>query len=242
MSFDDEPPLRIERSDRPEPRPRRRVSRKGLLVGLAGACVLGPAFGLMARPQLITDRPKPAPMEPSAKTAERQLELEMAEPPPEPKLAERPPLETMSPETIAAGEQAAAPPLLEPPPAPEPPQAREAPWAPEPPWAREPPPAPVAREPLRAGRPSFDCRRAQSLAEEMICEDAVLAAADRHMARAFERAVRSGVPLDQLQAEQRDFMAMREDAARRSPRALASLYDQRIADLNAMADGPDPTW
>ncbi|HEY9235611.1 MAG TPA: hypothetical protein VIP08_11320, partial [Phenylobacterium sp.] len=101
---------------------------------------------------------------------------------------------------------------------------------------------PVAREPAQAIRPSFDCRRAESLAEELICTDAVLAAADRHMARAFDRAVRSGVPLRQLQAEQRDFMAMREDAAQRSPQALASLYDQRIADLNAMADGPDPTW
>ena len=30
---------------------------------------------------------------------------------------------------------------------------------------------------------------------------------------------------------------MREDAALRSPRALARLYDQRIDDLNAIADG-----
>ena len=252
MSFDDEPPLTIERPDRrPERRSGRRLNRKALLVGVAGACALGLAFGLMARPQLITDRPAPEPMEPTARTAERQLELEMAEPPPEPKLAERAPLETLSPETIEAAKAssppqiAEPPPVLEPaepPPAPEAPRAPEAPWAQEPPWAREAPPAPIAREPPRATRPSFDCRRAQSLAEEMICEDAVLAAADRHMARAFERAVRSGVPLRQLQAEQRDFMAMREDAARRAPRALASLYDQRIYELNAVADGPGPTW
>jgi uncharacterized protein YecT (DUF1311 family) len=245
MNFDDEPPLRMERAERPPPR--RRLSRKALLGGVAGACVLGLAFGLMARPQLITDRlpAKPAP----SGAAQRQLELEMAPPPPEPKLAERPALETLSPETIEAGQRSFAPPEPQPldelPPAPEPPQpppAPEARWAPEPPWAREAPQAPVAREPQMVWRPSFDCRQAQSLAEELICTDAVLAAADRHMARAFDRAVRSGVPLRQLQAEQRDFMAMREDAARRSPRALASLYDQRIADLNAMADGPDPTW
>lgn len=242
MSFDDEPPLTMERSGPPGREAPRRMNRKALLAGVAGVCALGLAFGLMARPQLITDGLKPADGPP------RQIELEMADPPPEPKLAERPPLETLSPETIAAGERAVAPPEPVPAPAPEPPEppiardAPEAPWAPEPPWALEPPRAPVAREPLRASRPSFDCRQAQSLAEEMVCTDAVLSAADRHMARAFERAVRSGVPLRQLQAEQRDFMAMREDAARRSPRALASLYDQRIDDLNAMADGPGPTW
>lgn len=251
MSFDDEPPLRMEPAE-PREAPRR-LNRKALAAGVAGACVLGLAFGLMARPQLITDRLPAAPMQPSAKT-ERQLELEMAEPPPEPKLAQRPPLETLSPETIDAGQRAFTPPeppppepmpqedLLPPPEPAEPPPTPEAPWAAEPPWAREAPQAPVAREPPRFSRPSFDCRQAQSLAEEMICTDAVLAAADRHMARAFDRAVRSGVPLRQLQAEQRDFMAMREDAARRSPRALASLYDQRIDDLNAMADGPGPTW
>lgn len=234
MNFDDEPPLTMERADRSPPR---RLNRKALLAGVAGACVLGLAFGLMAQPQLITDRLVAKPAHSGA--APRQLELEMAEPPPQPKLAERPPLETLSPETVEAGERSFAPPeppldVLPPPPEPAEP--------PHPPWAREAPQAPVAPEPPQFARPSFDCRQAQSLAEELICTDAVLAAADRHMARAFDRAVRSGVPLRQLQAEQRDFMAMREDAARRSPRALASLYDQRIADLNAMADGPDPTW
>ncbi|MET3526377.1 lysozyme inhibitor LprI family protein [Phenylobacterium koreense] len=228
------------------------MNGKALAGGVALACVLGVGLGLAARPQILTRAI--AALAPAAQNDERRLELQMAEPPPEPKFAERPPLETLSPETLEAGQQAAAPTAPigppevlapaapEPAPAFEPPPVAEPPWPPEPPRARQAPRPPVAREPAQAIRPSFDCRRAESLAEELICTDAVLAAADRHMARAFDRAVRSGVPLRQLQAEQRDFMAMREDAAQRSPQALASLYDQRIADLNAMADGPDPTW
>lgn len=228
----DEKPLTIER---PEPPPSRRPGRKALLLGVAGACALGLAFGLMARPQLITDGPPREPMQASAKTAERQMDIVMGEAPPPPPLPERPPLETMSPETVAATAPPPEPfreePRLVPREPPEPPQA---PWAPE---------APIAREPPRAGAPpSFDCRQAGSLAEEMICTDAVLAAADRHMARAFQRAVRSGAPYEQLRAEQNDWLAMREDAALRSPRALAALYDQRIAELNAIAEGPGPDW
>ena len=92
----------------------------------------------------------------------------------------------------------------------------------------------------RRGDPAVagaDCAAPGSLAEEMICADPGLAAADRQMARAFRRALRSGAPYHDLRAEQRDFMALREDAALRSPRALARLYDQRIEDLNAIADG-----
>ena len=227
----DEPPLTLERH--PDPRPPRRPGRKALLLGVTAACALGLAFGLMARPQLITDGPPRSPMQPSPRTAAGQMDIVMGEPPPPAPLPARPPLETMSQETIAA---ATPPPAPERPPleAPQPPEPPQAPWAPE---------APVAREPTYAtARPSFDCRQAQSLAEEMVCTDAVLAAADRHMARAFQRAVRSGAPYDQLRAEQNDWMAMREDAALRSPRALAALYDQRIAELNAIAEGPGPDW
>ena len=50
------------------------------------------------------------------------------------------------------------------------------------------------------------------------------------------------VMFDLLQAEQNNWMAIREEAARRSPRAVAALYDQRIEQLNAMARGPGPDW
>jgi uncharacterized protein len=95
----------------------------------------------------------------------------------------------------------------------------------------------VAREPLpvRAVRPSFDCSGASSYAEEMVCAEPDLAAADRRLARAFQSALRAGVPYDMLRNEQDDWLAIREQAARRSPAAVASIYDQRIDELNAMA-------
>ena len=65
---------------------------------------------------------------------------------------------------------------------------------------------------------------------------AMLIAADRQLNRAYDRALRAGVPASELAADQDQWMASREDAALRSPRALARLYDQRIAELNAWAD------
>ena len=52
--------------------------------------------------------------------------------------------------------------------------------------------------------------------------------------------MRSGAaPADQLRQDQRDWLDIREDAARRSPRAVMNLYEQRINELNDLADeGP----
>ena len=84
-------------------------------------------------------------------------------------------------------------------------------------------------------RPSFDCRYAGSLSEEMVCADPQLAAADRRLAQAYDRAVAAGVPRRYLRAEQDDWLAIREQAARRSPGAVADIYEQRTAELNDMA-------
>jgi len=70
----------------------------------------------------------------------------------------------------------------------------------------------------------------------MVCADPALASADRQMARAYQRALRAGAAPGELRQEQRDWMAIREDAARQSPRALAQIYDQRIQELNQIAD------
>jgi uncharacterized protein YecT (DUF1311 family) len=84
------------------------------------------------------------------------------------------------------------------------------------------------------------CAGAASRAAEMVCSDPDLGAADRELTRAYRRALRSGAaPPEQLRADQQDWLAIREDAARRSPRSLARVYDQRIDELNALADdGP----
>lgn len=232
MSLDGEPPLTLEPRD---PRPTRpRVGRKALLGGVTIACVLGLGLGLAARPQLITDQARP-PMQPAAANApEGQLDVVMAEPAPAPPPPPGPPLETLPPD-IVAPPPGLAPPPPEPPaapiprPAPAPPRAPQAPWAPEP---------PLAADPIwGVERPSFDCRNAGSLAEEMVCTDAVLAAADRHMARAYRRAERSGAPIEALREDQDEWLAYREEAALRSPRAVAAAYDRRIGELEAIAAG-----
>ena len=71
----------------------------------------------------------------------------------------------------------------------------------------------------------------------MVCGDSELATLDRRLNRAFDRAVGSGIPYRELRREQDDWLAIREDAARRSPEAVASIYRQRIRELNAIAEG-----
>jgi uncharacterized protein len=78
------------------------------------------------------------------------------------------------------------------------------------------------------------------MSEQMVCGDARLARLDRRLNRAFERAVESGVPYRELRDEQDDWLGIREDAAHRSPDAVASVYRQRIAELNDLASQPEP--
>ena len=72
----------------------------------------------------------------------------------------------------------------------------------------------------------------------MVCEDPALTATDRELNRAYRRALRSGTAPSALRADQRDWLAIREDAAHRSRHALESVYRQRIEELNALAENP----
>lgn len=235
MTFDgeDERPLVWDAIQGP-PRPRPRLGGKALAGGVAIACVLGLGLGLAARPDLIGRAEKPSPMQPRAATAEGQIDIVMADPPPAPPVRRSVPLETMSPDLIQASPK--PPPLS----VADPDEPRQAP-------SRAAPEAGVnasvrAPDPIGVVRPSFDCRRARSPAEEMVCADPDLAAADRRLARAFQRALRAGTPYDLLRAEQDDWLEIREDAARRSTRAVAAVYGQRIAELDAMADDARRDW
>jgi uncharacterized protein YecT (DUF1311 family) len=109
------------------------------------------------------------------------------------------------------------------------------------PVARTPAPAPQP-EPAQASdpaslpvqarvQPAFDCAAAGTAAEQMVCGDPELAAADRRMNRAYRAALDAGAPEDQLRSEQQDWLGIREDAARHSRRAVASIYEQRIDEL-----------
>jgi uncharacterized protein len=112
---------------------------------------------------------------------------------------------------------------------------RSAPEAAAPVVARAPDPAPLAEPRRERANPSFNCRYARSVSERMVCGDPELAAADRRLARAYDRAVAAGVPARGLRAEQDDWLSIRDDAARHSPDAVASVYEQRIRELNALA-------
>ena len=103
--------------------------------------------------------------------------------------------------------------------------------------APTPQPAPVqasepAPPPAQARvQPAFDCSAARSAAQQMVCGDPELAAADQRMNRAYRAALAAGAPEDQLRSEQQDWLGIREDAARHSRNAVASIYEQRIDEL-----------
>lgn len=108
-----------------------------------------------------------------------------------------------------------------------------------------PAPAPVAppvAQPAPAPtRPSFDCQGAQTRAQQMICSDPRLAAADRRLSQAYAAALAASGSEDELRSEQADWLEIREDAARYSNRAVLNIYEQRTRELEALAeDGPPP--
>lgn len=225
--------------------PQDRMPRKAVIGGVAGAVALGLVFGLWARPDFGDDGKAREPMKAvtPAEAPSPPVPVEVAAPvaPPVPRADG--PLEVLPPELA----RAAPTPRPSPQPRPKPPPMVQA-EGPRPPRVVAPSAAensaPVvarAPEPTAAPRraradPSFNCRYARSPSEEMVCSDPALAAADRRLNRAYERAIASGIPARELRAEQDDWLSIREDAARRSPRAVASVYEQRIRELNRLAE------
>lgn len=212
--------------------PRRRPSPLIVLLGVAGALTLGVLFGLWARPELLVgSRPMAAAVPPHTPAGPEagQIPLVVAPPArtdPPPRAPDR--LQTLPPEMAATAQAPSSP-------APDvagaaPPEPAAPTW----PDVAETPPAPRYAA-------SFDCATARPGAEEMVCEDPALAAADRRMARAYRRAMGSGVDPEDLRQEQRDWTAIREDAAMHSRQALAQVYAQRTEELNRIADAsPGP--
>jgi hypothetical protein len=95
--------------------------------------------------------------------------------------------------------------------------------------AAEAPPAssPLADRP----RPDVDCSRPRSLAEEKVCADPRLIAADQTLGRALRRAEAAGVPDAGLRAQHERWAMARERAASQAPWALAQIYERRIEEL-----------
>jgi uncharacterized protein YecT (DUF1311 family) len=242
--------------------PRRSSRRVMLIAGVGAALLLGLGLGFLARPELVggdagdsgavQTAPSPAGNAEVAElpipgAARVPIAIHPAPPAPVPQAPGK--LETLPPEMASASqapgrpaEAAAAESAaheaedededkptveVEAPPQPQPqPPAQFA--AAAPPIAA---PAPAPR--LRA---SFDCATAHPGAEQLICSDPELAAADREMYRAYRRALRADVD-PYLPQEQRDWIGIREDAARHSRRAVVQVYDQRIQELNHLAEG-----
>ena len=230
----------------PDPRePRRRlpaISRNQLIAGAAVAVALGLALGLWARPTLKTGA-GPAQAELAAPARAVPIEVEHPAPQPQPHGGK---LDVL-PQAPARPAQVQAPPTFGPetPPAEDASQTAPAPipaprvdrTASPPSPAVPAPPAVLQRAP--GPRASFDCSTARPGAEAMVCGDPGLAAADRELSRAYRRALASGAPPGAIRADQRDWLAIREDAARHSRRALAEVYQQRIDELNQIAEQPD---
>lgn len=209
--------------------------RRPKVVAIVGsACAVGLALGLWAKPQFGPDNRAREPMRPvSAVPMDGGVQI-VVDPGKAPPVVETPGRLEVLPPDMAAAAGAARTAVLQgaPPPTRISIPEREAPLV-------APPALPEVAE-VRASmgraRPSFDCRAARSRAEEMVCQDPALAAADRRMAQAFRRATQSGVPYDELRGEQDDWLSIREAAARRSPEAVASIYDQRTQELEAMSE------
>lgn len=91
--------------------------------------------------------------------------------------------------------------------------------------------APTPPEPRPS--PSFDCGRARSAAERMVCESPDLSALDRRLEAEFAGAMAAGHPRELLIRDQNDWRR-RRDAAAPDPRAVADAYQRRIGQLRSM--------
>jgi uncharacterized protein len=85
---------------------------------------------------------------------------------------------------------------------------------------------------------SFDCSRARTQVEKMVCADAVLSGLDEQLAQAYAAVLRKGGSSDRLKAEQRDWLKNKRDKCR-DAQCLKSAYESRLTQL---AGGGEAEW
>lgn len=95
------------------------------------------------------------------------------------------------------------------------------------------------RRPISKGqpKPSFDCARASTRVEDMLCTDADLAARDRRAAALYFE-LRNSLPADlrtQLLRSQKRFLEERSDCS--TSECLSDLYDVRLRQLAEFDSG-----
>lgn len=180
-----------------------------------------------------TPKPQPEPVQAPAKPAPEAKKEKAAAPPPVVEAPKPAPAVVVAPKPV--------------PPAPAPvakaPEPKPAPVT-APPVAQRPQPAAEPRREAvaannRRARPSFDCDKARSTTEKIICADEDLARQDRELGRLHARAKAAA-------ADPRDFQR-RSDAAWSSREAscadracLQRWYSQRRAELSNEAAAPAP--
>jgi uncharacterized protein len=98
--------------------------------------------------------------------------------------------------------------------------------------------APAASASPTLQSPSFDCAKAQSHAETLVCGDARLAALDRQLAALYKRVQTSPDELD-IAAEQRGWIKGRDACSRAVDphRCLVESYQTRLVELTINGGG-----
>ena len=243
LQYDAPEPLPAAWSDTPawrqgEPEPAASPWRMPLIASAAALALIGASVGWsVLRDPVAPPAPAGVAPEPPAQPLEVVV-VAPPPPPPIPKVSERlevlpppgaPPPRPSRAEVVipvvpprVVAQAPPAQPLAAPPP-------RETPSAVQ---ASQDASVRSAPEPAR-----FDaCSDAPSRAYELVCRDRGLAEADRRMKRAYSAALAAGVPPEALRHDQEDWLAVREEAAQVSPRAVADLYRQRTRELFAIAD------
>jgi serine/threonine protein kinase len=131
--------------------------------------------------------------------------------------------------------ETSAPPVA-PPPVPAPPPARQADGGPNPPAVARPEPAekPATEAPAAAPPPvilqaSFDCTKAASAAERLICADRDLAALDVRAAVLYQQALTVVVDKNEFQGERQTWLAERDVCTDKT--CLVTAYNNRIKEL-----------
>ena len=89
--------------------------------------------------------------------------------------------------------------------------------------------------------PSFDCSKAATQVENMICDNPKIAQLDSDLADAYKTALRDSPWASankRIRAEQKDWISRRDRCE--SPRCLRQVYHQRISVLYGEVAGSDP--
>ncbi|MBF0185430.1 MAG: DUF1311 domain-containing protein [Magnetococcales bacterium] len=89
-----------------------------------------------------------------------------------------------------------------------------------------------ATPPLKAG---FDCRKASSAVEKMICADQRLAALDAELSARYKEAVRSVADPEALQRAQRSWLQQERNLCS-TPDCLLQIYPQRLQALSVLGN------